>query len=191
VSDLLPATDGLYLGETTIPRRWDGSRLINLSGSQMPDVLLLNGSREMTGDLKPDYTYRKLGYWDGSDLRKITRITVHGMAVVDAANSEADLWVTEWYTGYGGYAKVSVPSGKRFKLWAMGLGYCDSPDYVRIICKNATAGSTLKATTNGAPFEDYEASPPWADGPVEICLRAGNAWDNPNQICGYMVFSIE
>jgi len=30
VSDLLPATDGLFLGETTTPRRWDGSRLINL-----------------------------------------------------------------------------------------------------------------------------------------------------------------
>jgi len=27
VSDLLPATDGLFLGETLTPRRWDGSKL--------------------------------------------------------------------------------------------------------------------------------------------------------------------
>ena len=30
MSDLLPAVDGLFLGETTTPRRWDGSKLINL-----------------------------------------------------------------------------------------------------------------------------------------------------------------
>jgi len=47
----LPAFDGLFLGEDITPRRWDGSKLINISGSQIPDVLLLNGSRAMTGDL--------------------------------------------------------------------------------------------------------------------------------------------
>jgi len=34
-SDFLPATDGLFLGETTTPRRWDGSKLINLKNSQI------------------------------------------------------------------------------------------------------------------------------------------------------------
>jgi hypothetical protein len=29
-ADFIPATDGLFLGETTTPRRWDGSKLINL-----------------------------------------------------------------------------------------------------------------------------------------------------------------
>jgi len=29
-ADFSPATDGLFLGETTTPRRWDGSKLINL-----------------------------------------------------------------------------------------------------------------------------------------------------------------
>jgi hypothetical protein len=47
----LPATDGLFLGETLNTRRWDVSKLINLSGSQISDVLLLNGSRAMAGDL--------------------------------------------------------------------------------------------------------------------------------------------
>lgn len=34
VSDLLPATDGLFLGESTTPRRWDASRLINLPATK-------------------------------------------------------------------------------------------------------------------------------------------------------------
>jgi hypothetical protein len=50
-NQLAPGSDGQFLGETLTPRRWDGSRLINLSGSQMADVLLLDGTRTMTGNL--------------------------------------------------------------------------------------------------------------------------------------------
>ncbi len=51
---MLPATDGLFLGETLTPRRWDGSRLLN--------VLLSDGSRAMAGDLKSDTAFnRSLG----------------------------------------------------------------------------------------------------------------------------------
>ena len=58
-SDFLPATDGLFLGETTTPRRWDASKLINLVETQIPvltdakypNALLLDGSRAMTGNL--------------------------------------------------------------------------------------------------------------------------------------------
>jgi len=49
-NQLAPGSDGQFLGETLTPRRWDGSRLINLSGSQMADVLLLDGTRTMTGN---------------------------------------------------------------------------------------------------------------------------------------------
>jgi hypothetical protein len=40
VSDLLPSVDGLFLGETITPRRWDGSKLINL-----PLPITLHGGR--------------------------------------------------------------------------------------------------------------------------------------------------
>jgi len=61
VSDLLPAIDGLFLGETITPRRWDGRRLINLDASNIalgsldsarfPSAFLTDGSRKITGDI--------------------------------------------------------------------------------------------------------------------------------------------
>lgn len=64
-SDFLPATDGLFLGEATTPRRWDGSKLINLLSSQMT----------FNGDLLPDTSYvyrignRALSkFWLGLDI---------------------------------------------------------------------------------------------------------------------------
>jgi hypothetical protein len=39
VGDWVPDVDGRFLGETTTPRRWDGSKLINISHSQLANVL--------------------------------------------------------------------------------------------------------------------------------------------------------
>jgi len=48
--DLLPAADGLFLGETTTPKRWDGSKLLG--------VIRQDGSLPMTGDF--DIASKKL-----------------------------------------------------------------------------------------------------------------------------------
>ena len=61
---LVPIIDGAFLGETTTPLRWDGSKLINLAADKIAsgqladarflNALLLGGSRAMTGHLPFD-----------------------------------------------------------------------------------------------------------------------------------------
>lgn len=150
MSDLLPATDGLFLGQDSPSKRWDGSR-----------------------------------------LRNLVRPTVFGGAYLDPLTTNV-LWIGEFYTFSATQIKVYVPSGKTFKLWALGQFGCTYPDYVRIQVYNENPpGTVLQETETGSFYEGYYP-PKTAAGQASLTLRGGNYHPSEfNTVYGFMVFSIE
>jgi len=145
-SDLLPATDGLFLGQTTTPRRWDGSKL--------------------TG---------------------IMRMTFFGGLV-----TQVGVWNFASFTdlNFNGYAIIAkVPSGKTFKLWALGQSGGGTDWDNRIRAYNTTTGSSVRTTAYGVQFESY-TTPYTASGACNVQLQMESR-NQVDQVMAYMVFGID
>jgi len=84
-----------------------------------------------------------------------------------------------------------VPTGKKFRLWAMGRMYAPSfPDYVNL---RVTDGVATRELGYGVDYASYETNPLEVDGPTEMQLHGiqTNMGAGDTNVTGYMVFSIE
>jgi len=161
------------------------------SPARYPLAVLIDGSRKMTGPLCPATPGLSLGedpyLWDGSALKNITRMTLGG-------SNDVTVWDYLGYYSYAGIPTVCAvrfPSGKMFKLWALGLGPCAFPGQSNIRAYDEYAGTTLKEL-GFAVYYDFYPTPYYIDGPGQVSLW-GFQSGNPglSTVTGYMVFSIE
>jgi len=124
----------------------------------------------------------------GSSVIDHIRATLQGGGIVDPKS-----WVDFGFMDYLGascFSKAHVPAGKKFKLWALGLGDGATAN-LDIRAYDATRGQPIHALGLGVYFASY-LTPYTADGPCVVNLQGyNNLAVGAAYFAGLMVFSIE
>jgi len=102
-----------------------------------------------------------------------------------------DLLGVSSFSGIPVASLIKVPSGKTFKLWALGQGACAHPWSSNIMAYDENAGQPVHELGLGVEYDFYPT--PYTVVGFAIVSLQGCQTGSPSAqtVSGYMVFSIE